>query len=101
MTKRLSIIDFRSITLMHQRCTEFSVILPSKSDLTNPDLPVIRAREAIRTAEAAARLPDEIKAAFRGEAGEASKSGTRQILLFLAAIFAIYVVLGVLYESYA
>ncbi len=32
--------------------------------------------------------------------GEATKIGTQQLLLFLAAIFAVYVVLGVLYESY-
>jgi multidrug efflux pump len=56
---------------------------------------------AIRDAEAAARLPDEIKAEFRGEARDAGKSRTRQVLLFLAAVFAVYIVLGMLYESYA
>ncbi len=56
---------------------------------------------AIRKAETEVHLPGEVKATFRGEAGEASKSGTTQLLLFLGAIFAVYVVLGVLYESYA
>jgi multidrug efflux pump len=42
-----------------------------------------------------------VKTEFTGEAGEASASGTRQLLLFLAAVCAVYIVLGVLYESYA
>ncbi|OAS23024.1 efflux RND transporter permease subunit [Methylobacterium platani] len=54
---------------------------------------------AIRAAEATLHLPGEIKTGFRGEAAEAGKSGTRQMLLFLGAVAAIYVVLGVLYES--
>ncbi|MBV8538627.1 MAG: efflux RND transporter permease subunit, partial [Alphaproteobacteria bacterium] len=56
---------------------------------------------AIRSTEAEAKLPDEVKTYFRGEAGEASKSPQKEALLFLGAILAIYVVLGVLYESYA
>jgi multidrug efflux pump subunit AcrB len=55
---------------------------------------------AIRAAEATVHLPDDIKAEFKGEAGEANKSGNQQ-MLFLGAIFAVYVVLGILYESYA
>jgi hydrophobe/amphiphile efflux-1 (HAE1) family protein len=68
---------------------------------TAPGVSIGQAITAIRAAEAAAHLPDDIKAEFRGLAGEASKSGTKQILLFLGAVFAIYIVLGVLYESYA
>jgi len=56
---------------------------------------------AVRAAEAAARLPDEVRAEFRGEAGEAAKTGGAQLLLFGAAILAVYIVLGMLYESYA
>jgi multidrug efflux pump len=56
---------------------------------------------AVRAAEAAARLPDEVRAEFRGEAGEAAKTGGTQLLLFGAAILAVYIVLGMLYESYA
>jgi multidrug efflux pump subunit AcrB len=54
----------------------------------------------IRAAAANAHLPDDIKAEFRGEAAEASTSWVKQALLFLAAIFTIYIVLGMLYESY-
>jgi multidrug efflux pump len=55
----------------------------------------------IRSLERTLHLPDDIRAEFRGEAGEATKAGLQQLLLFLAAVFAVYVVLGVLYESYA
>ena len=68
---------------------------------TKPGTSLGQSIAAIRKAEAAAKLPDEIKAAFKGEAGEATKSGGTQMLLFAAAIIAIYVVLGVLYEGYA
>ncbi|SFU76217.1 multidrug efflux pump [Methylobacterium sp. 174MFSha1.1] len=66
---------------------------------TRPGMVIGDALAAIRAAEATLHLPDEIKTGFRGEAGEAGKSGTRQLLLFLGAVLAIYVVLGVLYES--
>jgi multidrug efflux pump subunit AcrB len=67
---------------------------------TKPGVPIGAAITAIRTAELAARLPDEVKAEFRGEAKEADNSGWKQLLLFAAAIVAIYIALGVLYESY-
>jgi multidrug efflux pump len=68
---------------------------------TVPGVSLGQAIAAIRALERTAYLPDDIRAEFRGEAGEATKTGTQQLLLFLAAIFAVYLVLGVLYESYA
>jgi multidrug efflux pump len=59
------------------------------------------AMSAIRTAEHDLHLPGEIKAGFKGEAGEAAKSGLKQIALFAGAIVAVYIVLGMLYESFA
>ena len=53
--------------------------------------------DTIRGLERTLHLPDDIRAEFRGEAGEATKAGIQQLLLFLAAMFAVYVVLGVLY----
>jgi multidrug efflux pump len=50
--------------------------------------------------EKAVHLPDEVKAEFRGEAKEADNSNWKQLTLFAAAIIAIYIALGVLYESY-
>lgn len=67
---------------------------------TKPGVPIGDAITAIRTAENAAHLPDEVRAEFRGEAKEADDSGWKQIALFVAAIVAIYIALGVLYESY-
>jgi multidrug efflux pump len=67
---------------------------------TKPGVPIGAAIAAIRTAEAAARLPDEVRAEFRGEAKEAAGTGRKQMLLFAAALVAIYIALGVLYESY-
>jgi hydrophobe/amphiphile efflux-1 (HAE1) family protein len=68
---------------------------------TRPGVSIGEAIDAIRAEEAAARLPDEVRAEFRGEAKEADKSRLRQILLFAAAILTIYIALGILYESYA
>jgi multidrug efflux pump subunit AcrB len=67
---------------------------------TKPGVSIGQAITAIRAAETAARLPDEVKAEFRGEAKEADDSGVKQMMLFAAAIIAIYIALGVLYESY-
>ena len=68
---------------------------------TSPGVSIGQAIAAIRAAQATLDLPDEVKTEFTGEAGEASASGTRQLLLFLGAVCAVYIVLGVLYESYA
>lgn len=57
--------------------------------------------DAIRKLETAIHLPDDIRTGFRGEAGEAAKNGGRQLALFLIAVFAVYIVLGMLYESFA
>ena len=68
---------------------------------TKPGVFIGQAIAAIRAARATLAIPDDLKTEFTGEAGEASKSGVAQFLLFLGAVFAVYVVLGVLYESYA
>ncbi|HEV2673321.1 MAG TPA: efflux RND transporter permease subunit [Aliidongia sp.] len=65
-----------------------------------PGSTITDAIAAVRAAETAAHLPDEVKAEFRGEAAEAAKTGGTQLLLFGAAILAVYIVLGMLYESY-
>ena len=68
---------------------------------TAPGVAVGQAVAAVRAAQAQTEIPDEVKVVFTGEAGAASQAGWTQVLLFLAAVFAVYVVLGVLYESYA
>lgn len=66
---------------------------------TRPGVSLGDAMAAIRDVERAIKLPGEIKAGFKGEAGEASKSGARELFLFAAAVVAVYIVLGMLYES--
>ena len=56
---------------------------------------------AIRAAEREVKLPGEIQAGFKGEALEASKSGATQAAQFVGAVIAVYIVLGILYESFA
>jgi hydrophobe/amphiphile efflux-1 (HAE1) family protein len=68
---------------------------------TAPGVSIGQALAAIRAAEASAHLPDGIFAEFRGEADAANRTGRTQLWLFLAAVFTIYVILGVLYESFA
>jgi multidrug efflux pump len=67
---------------------------------TVPGVSIGQAIAAIHALERQVHLPDDIHADFRGEAGEAVKSSLQQLLLFAAAIFSVYIVLGVLYESY-
>ena len=68
---------------------------------TPPGVSIGDAIAAIHAAERELRLPDEIQAGFRGEALEASKSGGKQLAQFIGAIIAVYIVLGILYESFA
>ncbi|MDR2324443.1 MAG: efflux RND transporter permease subunit [Acidovorax sp.] len=54
----------------------------------------------IRSAIAAAQLPGSITTAFQGAAAAFEDSLSSEVYLLIAALAAVYVVLGVLYESY-
>ena len=54
---------------------------------------------AIRDAEAAISLPNNVRGSFSGTALSAQQSQNQQPLLILAALVVIYIVLGILYES--
>ena len=56
--------------------------------------------QAIRDAEAAIGLPDSFITAFQGAAAAFQASLANEALLLLAAIATVYIVLGVLYESF-
>ncbi|GLK75117.1 acriflavine resistance protein B [Methylopila jiangsuensis] len=58
------------------------------------------ANAAVAQAVADMRLPDGINAQFAGDAAELASSGSSQTVVILTALLAIYIVLGVLYESY-
>lgn len=56
---------------------------------------------AIRRSEVEMVLPPEIVSGFRGEAKEAISSRSTQQWLFVLAVVAIYIILGVIYESFS
>ncbi len=58
------------------------------------------ARAAIAEAEAQIGMPTSVRGSFQGSARAADDQMKQQPLLILAAIVAIYIVLGILYESY-
>ncbi|MFD1331518.1 efflux RND transporter permease subunit [Methylopila musalis] len=65
-----------------------------------PGTPPGEASAAVAQAVAEMRLPDGINAQFAGDAAELASSGSSQTVVILTALLAIYIVLGVLYESY-
>jgi multidrug efflux pump len=66
-----------------------------------PDMLLAEAQEAIRQAVADLRMPDSIRAEAAGDARAVEQEAATQALLLLAALIAVYIVLGVLYESLA
>ena len=65
-----------------------------------PDVALGQAVEAIRKAEKVAGLPSTIITGFAGSAQQFQDSLKGQGLLIMAAVLVIYIVLGVLYESF-
>ncbi len=66
-----------------------------------PDMGLQQATSAITQAVAAMHLPDTLHAEFAGEARDFGRSVGAQPMLILAALIAVYIILGVLYESLA
>jgi multidrug efflux pump len=64
-----------------------------------PDVALGTAMDAIRGAEAEIRLPSSIRGSFQGTAQAFQSSLANENILILAAILAVYIVLGILYES--
>ncbi|WP_395443004.1 efflux RND transporter permease subunit [Caulobacter sp. UC70_42] len=58
------------------------------------------AQAAVAQAEAEIGMPTSVRGSFQGQARQANDQMKQQPLLILAAIVAIYIVLGILYESY-
>ncbi len=63
--------------------------------------PLQVANDRIRRAVLDMHLPDSLHADFAGDAATISQSSGSQPLLLLAALLAVYIVLGILYESLA
>jgi multidrug efflux pump len=66
-----------------------------------PDIPIEDATAAINQAVGDMHIPDVIHADFSGDVQAFKQSAGAQPLLLLAALVAVYIVLGVLYESLA
>ncbi|PWR21163.1 multidrug efflux RND transporter permease subunit [Zavarzinia aquatilis] len=58
------------------------------------------ATDAIHAAEAAIDMPEQIGRSYIGSAAEFGRSRSSEVWLILAAVVTVYIVLGVLYESY-
>ncbi len=67
---------------------------------TAPGVALGQAIDAIHEAEVAVGLPPGIRADFQGTAQSFRESLASEPLLILAALITVYIVLGVLYESY-
>ncbi|NVN86213.1 MAG: efflux RND transporter permease subunit [Rhodopseudomonas sp.] len=68
---------------------------------TLPDLPLQIATANIQRAVDELHMPEGIRGSFDGNAGDLGKTSSKQPVLILAAFIAMYIVLGVLYESLA
>ena len=64
-----------------------------------PGVPLERATIAIEKLQQRLAMPRTVRGSFAGTAGDFKKSLIDQIVLLLMALFAVYIVLGVLYES--
>jgi multidrug efflux pump len=66
-----------------------------------PNVPLEVATSNIQRAVDELHMPEGIRGSFDGNAGDFNKTSGRQPLLILGALVAMYIVLGVLYESLA
>jgi multidrug efflux pump len=64
-----------------------------------PGVPLEQATIAIEKSQQRLAMPRTVRGSFAGTAGDFKKSLIDQILLIVMALFAVYIVLGVLYES--
>lgn len=68
---------------------------------TLPDVQLQAATQNIQRAVDELHMPEGIRGSFDGNAGDFARTNGRQPLLILGALVAMYIVLGVLYESLA
>jgi multidrug efflux pump len=66
-----------------------------------PNVPIEKAQAAIERAVAELHLPDTLHTEFAGDARVYQRSVGAQPLVILAALLAVFIILGVLYESLA
>ena len=64
-----------------------------------PEMSIGEATQTIRTAVSGMALPESIRSEFAGDAAAFTRSANDQTVLIVGALVAIYILLGVLYES--
>ena len=77
--------------------------LPSStvSFALEPDVTLPQATQNIQRAVDELHMPEGVRGSFEGNAGDSGATAARQPLLMLGAVVAVYIVLGILYESLA
>ena len=99
-------LPLNTVTTLHERAAPLSINhlgqFPATTVSFNlaPGYSLGEAVEAIKQVEADMKIPASIGTNFQGAALAFQASLTNTILLILAAIVTMYIVLGVLYESY-
>lgn len=94
----MATISERPVQLSIARQGQFPVATISFN--TAPGYSLSAAVQAVLTAEQGIGLPAALRTQFQGAARAYAASATNQVWLILAAIVTMYIVLGVLYESY-
>lgn len=84
------------LTIAHQG--QFPVVTISFN--LAPDTSLSQAVAAVERVESQLKMPASVQASFQGTAQAYKAIGANEALLILAALVAVYVVLGVLYESF-
>jgi len=64
-----------------------------------PDMSIGEATQTIRAAVSGMALPESIRSEFAGDAAAFARSANDQTVLIIGALVAIYILLGILYES--
>ena len=99
-------LPLNTVTTLHERAAPLSINHLSQFPATTVSFNLAQgyslgeAVEAIKQVEADLKIPASISTNFQGAALAFQASLTNTILLILAAIVTMYIVLGVLYESY-
>ncbi len=65
-----------------------------------PGVSLSQAISSIKATETALKMPENVTSVFQGAAKAFQQSQGGQLLLLLATVFTIYIILGILYESY-
>jgi multidrug efflux pump subunit AcrB len=90
--------SLKSTTLSVSHQSQFAAVTLSFN--TAPGISLSQAVDAVREAEQSIGLPASIRGGFQGTAAAFRDTLKSQPMLITAAILAVYIVLGMLYESY-